>query len=129
MLFFCLVLLMCTVRSVPVQPVRLCINCKHFLLNPSLSGYANPENGKCALFPEQKEDNKNYLITGDISSVMDYKKCVVVRNTDDMCGEEGKYYESGGNQNYEKLQFYKKIRKVFSESQNQTFLKCPNLSF
>ena len=77
MLFFCLFLFMFSVHS---QTVRLCMNCKHFLLNPSLSG-------KCTLFPEKMEDNMNYLITN-------YKKCIIVRYTSDRCGEKGKYYES-----------------------------------
>ena len=72
--------------SVHSQTVRLCMNCKHFLLNPSSSGYVNPENGKCTLFPEKMEDNMNYLIKN-------YKKCIIVRYTSDRCGKEGKYYE------------------------------------
>jgi len=84
MLFFCLFLFMFSVHS---QTVRLCMNCKHFLLNPSLYG-------KCTLFPEKMEDNMNYLITGEVPPIADYKKCIIVRYTSDRCGKEGKYYES-----------------------------------
>ena len=91
MLFFCLFLFMFSVHS---QIVRLCMNCKHFLLNPSSSGYVNSENGKCTLFPEKMEDNMNYLITGEVPPIADYKKCIIVRYTSDRCGKEGKYYES-----------------------------------
>lgn len=91
MLFFCLFyMFLFMVQSVPV---KLCINCKHFLLNPSSSGYVNPENGKCTLFPEKMEDNMNYLITGEVQPIADYKKCIIVRYTSDRCGKEGKYYE------------------------------------
>ena len=93
MLFFCLFLFLFTVRPILAQPVKLCINCKHFLLNPSLLGYTNPENGKCTLFPEKMEDNMNYLITGCPTPIADYKKCIIVRYTTDRCGKEGKYYE------------------------------------
>ncbi len=93
MLFFCLFYLFLSICSFPIQSMKLCINCKYFLLNPSLKGYANPENGKCTLFPEKMEDNMNYLITGEVPPIADYKKCIIVRYTSDRCGKEGRYYE------------------------------------
>lgn len=67
MLFFCLFLF---IFSIHVQTVRLCMNCKHFLLNQSLSG-------KCTLFPEKMGDNMNYLITGDAPPIADYKNALL----------------------------------------------------
>lgn len=124
MLFVCLFLFMFSaysVSSLEVKPVKLCINCKHFLLKPIMS---NPENGKCLLYPKMIVD-KNNLVTGYTTSV-DYEKCVVARNSEDMCGEEGKHYEHGDGNNLKKIIFYKKLFKLFPRNDDTEFLKCPS---
>ena len=66
---------------------RLCVNCKYFLPdNDSGSG----KYGKCSLF-HRKEGKINYLVTGINKS--EYYYCSTSRETNDMCGEEGKCYK------------------------------------
>jgi hypothetical protein len=110
-----------SVSSVEVKPVKFCINCKHFLLKPSFS---NPEDGKCSLYPIMKVD-KNNLVVGYTSSI-DYEKCEVVRISEDMCGEEGKYYEPGDGNNLKKIKFYRRLFKLFPRNDDMEFLKCPS---
>ena len=109
------------VHSQEIKPVKLCINCKHFVLKPSFS---NPENGKCLLFQKMNTDKKN-LVTG-YNDILDYEKCIIVRNNENMCGEDGKYYEPGNKDNYELNEFLRKLFKKYRINDNIDFLKCPN---
>ena len=63
-------------------PVR-CVNCKHFRKDM----YTEPQFGKCAKFPERRPP------TFDVSEINMYKYCVTARDSDSMCGKEGKFYE------------------------------------
>jgi len=85
---------------------------------------SNPASGKCLLYPKMIVD-KNNLVTGYSSSI-DYEKCVVSRNSEDMCGEEGKHYEPGDGNNLKKINFYKKLFKLFPRNDDTEFLKCPS---
>ena len=120
MLFICLFLFMYSVYSAEVKPVKLCINCRHFLLKPSFS---NPNNGKCSLYPTMKVDRN--LISG-YTSYIDYEKCIISRNNENMCGEDGKRYEPGNGNNYQKIKFYQRLFKFFPKGDELEFLKCPN---
>jgi hypothetical protein len=71
--------------SVKKTTPKLCINCKYFIPDNDTGEF-----GKCSLFP--KKDGKiNYLVNGIHEDVYFY--CSTSRDTDDMCGEEGKYYK------------------------------------
>ena len=113
---------LCSVYSIEVKPVNLCVNCKHFLLHHPLS---NVENGKCLLFPIKKTDKKS--ITG-YKILVDYEKCIVVRNSEDMCGKKGKYYEHKHGNTDEMNEFLKKIMRKFPRNDDMEFLQCPNWS-
>lgn len=66
---------------------RLCINCKHFIMDNGTGKF-----GKCSLFP--KEENKITLLVNGLDDTInnEYHYCLSVRQIDHMCGEEGKYY-------------------------------------
>lgn len=68
---------------------KFCLNCRYFLDN----SYTGIQFGKCAQFPHIIEDN-SYLITGtSIYQEIDYHYCSTARNTETMCGKEGKIYK------------------------------------
>lgn len=120
MLFLYIFLFIGSIYSLEAKPVKSCVKCKHFLLEHPLS---NQENGKCLLFPIKKTDKKS--ITRYITLV-DYEKCIVVRNSEDMCGKAGKYYEHKDGNTDEMTEFLKKIMKKFPRNDDMDFLKCPN---
>jgi hypothetical protein len=64
---------------------KLCINCKHCI--PS---HTNLEYSKCALFPS-KMAKINFLVNGIYEN--DYYYCSTARESNNMCGEEGKMYK------------------------------------
>jgi hypothetical protein len=65
---------------------RFCINCK-FFTNSILT---HTKYGKCTAFPKPKKDD-DYLVTGIKQNIENYY-CSVARNSEDMCGKEGKKY-------------------------------------
>jgi hypothetical protein len=64
---------------------KLCINCKYFITDNKDGKF-----GKCSLFPK-KNGKINYLVNGINED--EYYYCSTSRDTNDMCGEEGKYYK------------------------------------
>jgi hypothetical protein len=66
---------------------KLCINCKYFIPNNDIG---TSEFAKCSFF-KTKKGKLNYLING--INKEDYYYCSIARDTNDMCGEEGKYYK------------------------------------
>ncbi len=73
------------ISSVQTQP-KLCINCKYFLRENFNSKFS-----KCSFFLK-KEGKINFLVNGIINKD-EYFFCSTVRDTDNMCGEEGKFYK------------------------------------
>jgi hypothetical protein len=67
---------------------KLCIDCKFYTKN----FFTFSEFGKCSLFPKE-QDNSYFLVNGNISNNTEYHYCSTARNSDRMCGEEGKFYE------------------------------------
>jgi len=67
---------------------KICVNCKYFITDNSTGKY-----GKCSLFP--KKENDIYKLVNGINSIIDieYHYCSVVRDTEHMCGPEGKMYK------------------------------------
>lgn len=122
-MLFLYILLCCSVYSIDIKPIKQCVNCKHFRLNHPLS---NPENGKCVLYPIVNTNKKN-LFSRYINEI-DYERCIVVRNKEEMCGKDGKYYEDRNGNHEEMNDFFKKIKKTFPQNDEMDFLKCPNLS-
>lgn len=68
-----------------VKP-KFCINCKYFISDNDTDEYS-----KCSLF-EKKEGKINFLVNG-IKKEENYQYCYVSRSSNNMCGEEGKYYK------------------------------------
>ena len=122
MLFFFVFLFLYSVDSVEVKPVKLCKNCKHFMLK---SSFSNSENGKCSLFPTLKVDRNRF--GSGYTNYIDYEKCQLVRNNDNMCGKEGRRYEPRNGNHAEEVNFLKKLSKNFLGNNGVEFLKCPNL--
>jgi len=70
---------------------NLCVNCKHFRYD----FFSGKKFGKCALLPKVEEKNIYYLVNGeDKYTHTDYHFCSIARKYDDMCGTEGKLFES-----------------------------------
>lgn len=75
------------ISSMQSKP-KLCINCKHFIADNN-SG----EFGKCALFPTITNKVK-FLVNGiNDKQSRNYYYCSTSRSSNNMCGEEGKYYK------------------------------------
>jgi len=112
-----------SIYCLEVKPVKLCVNCKHFLLNHPSS---NAENGKCLLFPIKKIDKPVKKSMTKYTSHVDYEKCIVVRNNEDMCGKQAKYYEHKHGNGDEMKEFLKKLMRKFPRNDDMEFLQCPN---
>lgn len=126
MLFLYIFLFISSVYSLEVKPVKHCVNCKNFFLeNPLL----NPENGKCLLFPIKKIDKTVKKSMTKYTNLVDYEKCIVVRNNEDMCGKQAKYYEHKHGNTDEMNEFLKNIIKKFPRNDDMDFLQCPNWNF
>jgi hypothetical protein len=52
---------------------------------------SNNKYGKCSLFPMTQRIDTDYLVTG-IKKNDDFQYCSIVRDSDNMCGREGKKY-------------------------------------
>jgi len=89
-IFTLLNLLFLQVLSLNVIKPKLCINCKYFITDNVDSKF-----GKCSLFT--KEDNENIfnmLVNGiNENKIIDYYYCSTSRQTENMCGKEGKMYK------------------------------------
>ncbi len=85
--------------SYNTQKPNFCVNCKHFI--PEKSFLFNDDKirfSKCALtkFLVEKYDKTkyNYLVSGKGNqSYIDYYYCSTSRSSENMCGQEGKFYE------------------------------------
>jgi len=67
---------------------KFCVDCK-FCKKPFLS---SSEFAKCSLFPLVKESD-SFLVNRNEDNYVDYLYCSILRNSDDYCGRDGKYYE------------------------------------
>lgn len=71
---------------------KICVECQYFVPNPNR--YFNSDKfGKCLFFPKKIETNVYTLVSGvQESEVKEYTHCSIARNSDQMCGPEGKRY-------------------------------------
>lgn len=79
--------------SVNSTKPKFCTDCKFFRNDLMGSQF-----GKCALFPEVKDNNDNddfdYLVNGmKRVKPVEYTYCSISRKYDSMCGKDGKFYE------------------------------------
>ena len=69
---------------------KLCIDCKFFIKN----ALVNDNLGKCALFPRETYNPKNFLDYGIINMTSpNYYYCSTARDYNTMCGEEGNFFK------------------------------------
>lgn len=85
-IFFIICSTILTVFSLNEITPKLCINCKFFTNN----FLKNNRYGKCTLYPTTKID-VDYYVTG-IKKDFDFYYCSIVRDSDNMCGKEGKKF-------------------------------------
>ena len=82
---------------------NFCVECKHFKKDRQY--FLGTSNGKCALFPvidsflKGDDDNEKieYLVSGKIKDDIEYTDCVKARQSETMCGQEGKYFKKKNN--------------------------------
>jgi hypothetical protein len=68
---------------------KFCINCKYFITDND-----NGKFGKCSLFTEKEKINFYTLVNGiSENKNIEYYYCATARQTEDMCGKEGKMYK------------------------------------
>ncbi len=66
----------------------ICVNCKFFKNN----FYTESKFGKCTKFPQNAPDYT--LIDGiSVKTKQEYYYCATARNSESMCGKEGKFYQ------------------------------------
>jgi len=75
-----------TSYSSEIRP-KLCIDCKFCKKN-----FITGEFSKCSLFIRE-QDNDYFLVNGNKNNNVEYHYCSTARNSKNMCGKEGKYYE------------------------------------
>lgn len=67
---------------------KFCINCKHF--RPSL--FSDNSFGKCSIYPREMSNKIDYLVTGKPNK--EYSYCSTARIYENMCGSNGRNYET-----------------------------------
>ena len=70
---------------------KFCINCRHSQTN----FFSGATFSKCKLCPLKEENEAEYLVTGKSHS--GYFYCSTARQSDQMCGPNGKYYDKKCN--------------------------------
>ena len=69
---------------------NFCIDCKFYIPNDFLFGIAGKEFGKCKLYYDINEDDRDFLVTGIKKKIIkEYKYCSICRNDDEKCGKQG----------------------------------------
>lgn len=81
----------------PQSEPKFCKNCKFFIKPGFLIG---DKFGKCQIFSSKKEDD--YLVDGYRENIYEYYYCSTARNSDRMCGPEGKKYVDKNNHDDDK---------------------------
>lgn len=97
-----LVLLLLAGLSISSDALKLnqnfCVECRYFKKDRSY--FLGTGNGKCALFPitdsirnpENEDQVIEYLVSGEKKNDIDYTDCVKARQSETMCGPEGKFF-------------------------------------
>lgn len=88
-----LILILICVSSYSMNQMnpKLCKNCKYFI--PATGVFPDPYYGKCSVF-SQKPLYDKFLVTGIKQNFKpDFYYCITSRSFNEMCGEDGKYYQ------------------------------------
>ena len=85
-IIFCSIIL--PIISLKEIKPKFCFNCKYFITDNNTGKF-----GKCSLFT--KEEKNIYMLVNGISEDknIEYHYCCVSRETEHMCGKEGKMYK------------------------------------
>ena len=68
---------------------KFCVDCKHFKKN----SFNTNKYGQCTLFVIEEQDDY-FLVDGNTNdNNIKYHYCRIARKFDNMCGEEGKFFE------------------------------------
>jgi len=70
------------------EPQKISKNCKYF----TKDFFTSNTFGKCKLFPRETDGNY-YLVDGKTKPGTDYYYCSTARESDDMCGKEGFFFQ------------------------------------
>jgi hypothetical protein len=77
---------------------NFCVDCKFYIPSNFLFGIGGKEFGKCKLYYEIKDDNRDFLVTGVKKEVKkEYKYCSICRDYDNMCGKQGIQFVNKNN--------------------------------
>ena len=87
-IYFMIIMLIAMLISASKMNTKLCTNCR-FYIRPFFS---SSEFGKCTKFTQNNTDDY-FLVNGINDNRKNYYYCVTARREDDMCGQEGKFYE------------------------------------
>ena len=86
-IFTLLNILFLPILSFKEMKPKLCINCKYFITDNNTGKF-----GKCSLFTKKENEIFN-LVNGIHKDNIEYYYCSLSRETEDMCGKEGKMYK------------------------------------
>ena len=88
-IFFIISTIILSQFSTSQNTPKFCINCKFYTKN----FFSLSEFGKCSLFPREI-DNDSFLVNGKpANNNIEYFYCSTSRQSDRMCGTEGKFYQ------------------------------------
>jgi hypothetical protein len=82
-----------TILSSTIIKPKFCVDCKFYKKE---FFFSSNKFGKCSLYLYPIPINKYFLVDGT-NEKKEYMYCSVVRNGEDMCGSEGKFYEKKNN--------------------------------
>ena len=70
---------------------NFCVDCKFYISDNSfLAIGVGKEFGKCKLYYDVEDNNRDFLVTGIKNKVeKKYKYCSICRDNDNMCGKQG----------------------------------------
>ncbi len=72
-----------------VNAEKFCINCKYF----KKPLFSHLDFAKCLVFPKEISNKNDYLVSGNKKIEYNYNYCSIARGYENMCGQDGKYYE------------------------------------
>jgi hypothetical protein len=85
-----LLIFILSILSLSAIKPKFCVTCKFFKQDLILG----PNYGVCSKFPKYKSLDYSVINGKNKTTDVSYDYCVIARKYEDMCGKEGKLYES-----------------------------------